>query len=70
MTYEMALLDRELQGREKGRVEGRAEGRAEGHVEMIKNFLAVGAPMDLIIKATGWSEDKIRQIQNDDSKQH
>ena len=65
MTYEMALLDRELQGREKGR----AEGRTEGHVEMIKNFLAVGAPMDLIIKATGWSEDKIRQIQDDAREQ-
>lgn len=60
MTYEMALLDRELQGRE------------EGHVEMVKNFLAAGAPIELITKATGWSEDKIRQIQNDadtDSKE-
>lgn len=56
MTYEMTLLDRELLGEERG--------RSEGHVEMVKNFLAVGAPMDLIIKATGWSEDKIRQVQN------
>ena len=53
MTYEMALLDSEIQGRE------------DGHVEMVKNFLAAGTPIEFIIKATGWSEDKILKLKTD-----
>lgn len=54
MTYEMALLDRELQGREEGRI------------EMVKNLLAANTPIKYIVKATGWSENKILQLKNDD----
>lgn len=53
MTYEMALLDRELQGREEGRI------------EMVKNLLAANTPIKYIVKATGWSEKKILQLKND-----
>ena len=53
MTYEMALLDREIQGRE------------EGHVEMVKNFLAAGTPIEFVIKATGWLDDKILKLKTD-----
>lgn len=61
MTYEMALLDRELLGEERGRSEGRAEER----IDMVKNFLDVGTPIEFIIKATGWSEDKILKLKTD-----
>ena len=58
MTYEMALLDRELQGEERG--------RAEERIEMVKNLLAAKTPIKYIVKATGWSENKILQLKNDD----
>ena len=58
MTCEMALLDRELQGEERG--------RAEERIEMIKNLLAAKTPIKYIVKATGWSENKILQLKNDD----
>ncbi len=61
MTYEMALLDRERQGR----AEGRAEGLIEGRVEMLKNLLAAGTPIEYIIKATGWTKEQILQLQQD-----
>ena len=50
------------EGRAEGRVEGKAEGRVEGKFEMIKNFLKAGASMELITKATGWTEDQIREL--------
>ena len=53
MTYEMALLDRERQG------------RAEERVEMVKKFLAAGTPIEYIIKATGWTKEQILQLQQD-----
>ena len=53
MTYEMALLDRERQG------------RAEGRVDIVKNLLAVGTPIEYIIKATGWTKEQILQLQQD-----
>ena len=35
------------------------KGKKEKTIEMIRNFLAVGTPMEFIIKATGWSEEEI-----------
>ena len=54
MTYEMALLDREIQG------------RAEERIEMVKNLIAAKTPIKYIVKATVWSEKKILQLKNDD----
>ena len=50
------------EGRSEGRQEGLNEGRKEKAIEMIKNLVAVGTPMEFIIKATGWSEKQILQI--------
>ena len=36
--------------------------RLEGNAEMIKNFLSVGTPIDLIIKASGWTKEKILEL--------
>ena len=59
-----AMLEEMQEEREEGRVEGRAEGRTEGHLEMVKNFIKAGASINVIQKATGWSEEKIMQIEN------
>ena len=37
--------------------------RDECMSDMVKNFLSCGTPMDYIVKASGWSEDKIRSLQ-------
>ena len=50
------------EGLNEGRKEGLDEGRKEKAIEMIKNLVAVGTPMEFIIKATGWSEKQILQI--------
>ncbi len=34
---------------EKGRAEGREQGRAEGKLEIAKNLLAMGIPMDKVV---------------------
>lgn len=47
MTYELALMEREERGVEKGRF------------ELVKNLLNVGTPLEYIIQATGWSEEKL-----------
>ena len=50
------------QALEEGRSEGRNEGKQEKTIEIIKSLVAVGTPMEFIIKATGWSEKQILQI--------
>ena len=45
------------EGRAEGLVEGRAEGRAETLVEVAKNLLSSGTPIESIMKATGMTED-------------
>ena len=53
-------------GREEGRKEGIAEGRAEDEtekmLEMVKNLIMVGTPMNFIVKATGWTEEQILKV--------
>lgn len=51
-----------IEGKAEGKIEGKAEGKAEGIAEMIKNFLSVGTPIDLIIKASGWTKEKILEL--------
>ena len=50
----------------KGRVEGRAEGLVEGRsetlVEVAKNLLSIGTPIESIMKVTGMTEDEIKNL--------
>ena len=49
---------------EKGRAEGREQGRAEGKLEIPKNFLAMGIPMDKVVQASGLTEEQISALMN------
>lgn len=40
----------------------RDEGKIEGKIEVARNLLSSGVSIDLIVKATGLSEDEIRKI--------
>ena len=50
------------QGIEKGIEKGREEGREEEKMSFIKSLLSVKTPIEFIIKATGWSEEKILEL--------
>ncbi|MBQ7199200.1 MAG: hypothetical protein IJS29_08065 [Selenomonadaceae bacterium] len=43
-------------------VESIAESYVEDITEMIKNFLSVKTPIKFILKATGWSEEQLREF--------
>ena len=51
------------EGRAEGKEEGRAEGRAEGmslrSLEIARNLLSLGLPIDQITQATGLTEEEI-----------
>ena len=49
-------------GREEGMEKGREEGREEALLQTAKNLLALGIPLDNVAKATGLSEEQIRQL--------
>ena len=49
---------------EKGRAEGREQGRAEGKLEIAKNLLAMGIPMDKVVQASGLTEEQIAALMN------
>lgn len=51
-------------GRAEGREQGRAEGRAEGKLEIAKNLLAMGIPMDKVVLASGLTEEQISALMN------
>lgn len=51
-------------GRAEGREQGRAEGRAEGKLEIVKNLLAMGIPMDKVVQASGLTEEQISALMN------
>ncbi|WP_237342300.1 hypothetical protein [Heyndrickxia coagulans] len=42
--------------------EAREEGRKEGKIEITRNLIKLGASLDFIKKATGFSEKKILEI--------
>lgn len=44
------------------KMEGRAEGRAEGRLETARMFKLAGAPVEMIVRATGLSEDEIANL--------
>ena len=49
-------------GREEGRLEGRLEGRAEGIRQTALNLKSMGLGIADIQKATGLSEEEIRDL--------
>ena len=51
-------------GRAEGRAEGREQGRAEGKLEIAKNLLAMGIPMDKVVQASGLTEEQISALMN------
>ena len=72
VSVERTLLDDRFQkgmeeGMEKGRAEGKEEGRAEGRAEgmplrsldIARNLLSLGLPIDQITQATGLTEEEI-----------
>ena len=52
----------ETKGREKGLEEGRKEGRKQANVQTASNLLSLGVPVDTIAKATGLSEQEVREL--------
>lgn len=48
--------------RERELAKERNEGIKQGKLSTIKNLLNVGTPIDFIVKATGWSEEQILKI--------
>ncbi|KGT37397.1 hypothetical protein P421_15555 [Heyndrickxia coagulans P38] len=42
--------------------EAREEGRKEGKIEITRNLIKLGASLDFIKKATGFSEKKVLEI--------
>ena len=59
-VYSMTRLEwNEDTARRVWQEEALEKGKKEKTIEMIRNFLAVGTPIEFIIKATGWSEEEI-----------
>ena len=63
ITYEDELKqEARKEGREEGREEGKREGRQEEKIEITRNLIKLGIPLDFIKKATGLSEKKVLEI--------
>lgn len=54
----------EQKGLEKGRIEGRQEGRQEGKMEVARNLLAKGIPLESVRELTGLSDDDLAKIRH------
>ena len=71
VSVERTLLDDRYQkGKEEGRAEGKEEGRAEGRaegmsqrsLEIARNLLSLGLPVNQITQATGLTEKEIELL--------
>ena len=67
VSVERTLLDDRYQkGKEEGRAEGKEEGRAEGmsqrSLEIARNLLSLGLPVNQITQATGLTEEEIELL--------
>ena len=63
-TYDKGVEQGIEQGIEKGIEQGIEKGKRENTIEMVKNFLNAGASVEMIIKATGWTEEQIHEVVN------
>lgn len=52
------------EGMEKGIEKGMEKGVEKGKLEVAENLLRLGMGIDVIIKATGLSEEEVRKIMN------
>ncbi|XGI80477.1 hypothetical protein ACED16_01420 [Enterobacter hormaechei] len=52
----------EQKGIEKGRLEGLQEGRQEGKMEVARNLLQKGIPLESVRELTGLSDDDLAKI--------
>ena len=50
------------EGKEEGRAEGRAEGMSQRSLEIARNLLSLGLPVDQITQATGLTEEEIELL--------
>lgn len=66
---EEAMEEGYEQGREEGREEGRAEGREQGkeeaNIEAAKNLLQLGVDIDIIVKSTSLTKEKVMKLQKE-----
>ena len=64
--YQKGKEEGRAEGKEEGRAEGKEEGRAEGmsqrSLEIARNLLSLGLPVDQIIQATGLTEEEIELL--------
>ena len=63
VNREMAIMDYQSD-MNACREEGREEGEAAGAIQMIKNFLAAGTPLEYIRKASGWTDEDILALKD------
>ena len=59
VSVERTLLDDRYQ---KGKEEGRAEGMSQRSLEIARNLLSLGLPVDQITQATGLTEEEIELL--------
>ena len=50
------------EGKEEGRAEGRAEGMSQRSLEIARNLLSLGLPVNQITQATGLTEEEIELL--------
>lgn len=67
--YEQGKEEGRAEGREEGRAEGREEGRAKGreeaNIEAAKNLLKLGIDIDIIVKSTNLTKERVMEIQKE-----
>lgn len=61
-SLDTAKEEGKIEGKMEGKIEGRIEGVFEGKLEVAKNLLKSGISMELIMKATGFTEDEIKSL--------
>jgi predicted transposase/invertase (TIGR01784 family) len=62
-SIDTAFIKGELKGHTKGKIEGKIEGKKEGKIEVAKNLLANGIDIEIIIKSTGLTKEKIEKLE-------
>ena len=50
------------QGRKEGKKEGKMIGKLEEKIEMVERFLKAGAPWEMVINATGITQEKLEEL--------
>lgn len=59
LDFTNSLISTEERGIEKGL----EQGRKEGQEDMIRKFLSANTPMEIMVQATGLTEEQIRAMQ-------